>query len=704
MKSLLKWIFGITLSVVLLAGIGIAILLFAVNPNSFKPQIEQLALNNGLTLQIRGDLNWQILPNIAITVGETHLSGKDLPQVQFQQADLALDLGKLIGGDIAINKIAIANPLIRLEINDSSAAGQATAIAAAPIAAAQETVIEAGPESTGNQPMTLAISSLELQNGTVELLQGGVVQQRFENLNISSRQVNLKQAPFPLSVELTTSVTDIAEQVALRLTADITADSNIQKLSVDNGALNANIESNDYGNHNLSANFTTTVDLLAGTLNLPNAAIKLDDVPLQLNARITSLMQTPDIQGTLEIPAFAPQPLLQSFSVDPSVLPAKQLSLKTGLTSKGDTHNLSGLTLTMDDFTLTGDVYATLSGQREIKALLKGTALNLDSYLAPGEEKPADQQPEALFAPLLAPLAALDGGKGQVEINLAQLTTQGVQLNNIHVNAFGNGKVIRVANASASGFGGTVKSDARIDLAATPKLTFNLAASSVDIGQALAKLADFQELSGNGDLAFSGSSSGNTSDDLVANLKGSGSFQLADPAYSALNIEQQFCAVAGDKDQQPATWPEGSRFDNAQSNFSLDGQMLTLTQLNTGVGNLKLRGSGNMALLDGVMDMRVVFNINGAKSSEQGCVLRSKSIQNRDIPIRLRGSIDNMNSMIRDALVDLIAKMVIERKADQLLDKLLGGDKKEEQDPNSEQPKDSKEQVKDLLKDLLKKR
>ena len=701
-KNLLKWILAITLSLVVLAAIGIGLLLFAVDPNGLKPRIEQLARDQGVTLQIRGDLNWQLLPSIAIALGETRLSGNRLPDVQFQRAELALDWGKLIGGDIAINRVAINEPSIRLEMSNANAARQAAAIAAAPVAA-QGTEQGAISQADG-AAMALAIRSLVVQNGTLELLQDGALRQRIHNLNITGQQLNLDRQPFPLSLELTTSLADIAEQVTIRFTADINANQALQQFSATGGSLYIDMASSSYGDHRVSASFSATADLLANTLELPSATIQLDGIPLQLTARITSLTDTPNIQGTLDIPGFAPQPLLAAFKLDPATVPIKQLALKTTVSSQGNHHQLSDLTLTADHFTLTGTVEATLAQRREINATLNGTALNLDQYLPAGDQSPGSQQPGALFAPLLAPLAALNGGKGQVEISLAQLTVQGIQLDQLHINSFGNGSVIRIADASANGFGGTLRSDARIDLgAAAPRLTVNLAAKSVDMGQALTALVDFKELSGHGDLTFKGTTGGHSRDEMLANLTGTGNFQLTEPVYSALNIERQFCTVIGDKDQQPESWPKGSRFNNAAGTFTLNGQNLSFQRLNTGVGNLKLRGTGGLALLDKLMDTTLVFNISDAKSSEQGCVLRSKSIQNRDIPLRLRGSIDNMSEMIQQALVELIARTVIENRANKLLDKLLNTDD-DQQDTDNDRPKDSKDQVKDLLKNLLKKR
>ncbi|MCV6604974.1 MAG: AsmA family protein, partial [Porticoccaceae bacterium] len=275
------------------------------------------------------------------------------------------------------------------------------------------------------------------------------------------------------------------------------------------------------------------------------------------------------------------------------------------------------------------------------------------------------------------PLALLQGGQGQIEISLEKVITQGIELDNVHINSFGNGQVLQLANASANGFGGSIQSSARIDLSQQqPQLEFSIDTKSIDLGAALATVADFNELSGRGDLQFSGTSRGNSGEALANNLRGKGQFTLNDPVYSATNIEQQLCAVAGDKNQQPDTWLKGSRLNTTAGRFALKGDTLTLNSVTSGVGNVTLRGQGDLKLQQGLMDMNLVFNINSAKTSENGCVLRSKSIQNRDIPLHLKGPVENINGVITNAVVDLMTRTVIESKTSRLLDKLLGTDDK----------------------------
>lgn len=698
MKSLLKWIAITTAGLVLLIAIGIALLLFVVDPNNYKPQIETLAAEQNIDLKISGDLGWKIFPSIAITVGETEVSGKGLPDISVQQTELALGLRELINGNIAVQTISLQRPHIRLELTDSNAGEQAATIAAAPVAAGG-----ASQQNSSDSAIALNIERLSIVDGTVELLSDGAVQRRIEQLNIDGQQINLNDQAFPLSLALRTQLDELGTTVQLNLSSQFKTDSAFQKILLANTELKLITDGGDFGGQNLNASLQAHADLQADTLQLSDLKASLGKLVINLNAQIEQLTSTPAISGKLDIPAFDPHELPPVVSDALAEVPIKSVALSGDIKSSGDHHSVNNLKLAMDDFTMTGNIDAVIAATNTINATLSGTRLNLDRYLPKSEQssEQASNQAEALLAPLLAPLAALNGGKGVVDIKLQQLLADGMQLDDIHLNATGNGNVLKLNKLAAKGFGGSVNAAATADMSSnTPALNFNVAATAIDVGAALTQFADYNEVKGHGDLQFGGTTRGNTEEELLANLNGSGNFKLAGPEYTAMNIEQQFCAVAGDREKGPASWPQGSRFDNADGSFTVKGQQLTFQNLATGVGNLKLRGKGSMALIDQSMDMTLTFNIAGAKSSEEGCALRSKSIQNRDIPLRLRGNIADMNNMVSNALVDLIARMVIEDKTDNLLNKLLGGKKDETEEPKEGE----KPSTKDLLRDLLKKR
>ncbi|MCV6604751.1 MAG: AsmA family protein, partial [Porticoccaceae bacterium] len=87
MKALFKWIAGLALGFVALVLIGAAVLLFVIDPNQYKPQLQQLAKDNQIDLHIGGDLSWQLWPDVAISAADTRISGAELPEISVKRVD-----------------------------------------------------------------------------------------------------------------------------------------------------------------------------------------------------------------------------------------------------------------------------------------------------------------------------------------------------------------------------------------------------------------------------------------------------------------------------------------------------------------------------------------------------------------------------------------------------------------------------------------
>ena len=87
MKSLrsLIWLTGIFIVVAFIAG---TFFIYGMDPNDYKPQISGLAKENQINLVIDGDLSWSFFPTLAVTTSDVSISGKDVPNITFDEASL----------------------------------------------------------------------------------------------------------------------------------------------------------------------------------------------------------------------------------------------------------------------------------------------------------------------------------------------------------------------------------------------------------------------------------------------------------------------------------------------------------------------------------------------------------------------------------------------------------------------------------------
>ncbi|MBU0538400.1 MAG: AsmA family protein, partial [Gammaproteobacteria bacterium] len=93
MGRAVKYLIITIVSVVLIAVLAAASLAFWIDPNIFKDDIEKLAAEQGLTLQLEGDLAWQVFPNIQIVInGASVAPENEAEMMRFDKAQLSVAL------------------------------------------------------------------------------------------------------------------------------------------------------------------------------------------------------------------------------------------------------------------------------------------------------------------------------------------------------------------------------------------------------------------------------------------------------------------------------------------------------------------------------------------------------------------------------------------------------------------------------------
>jgi AsmA protein len=95
----------------LLLGIGIAILLFAVDPNAYKaPLAEQVKQRYNRTLRIDGDLKLAVFPRLGLSIGSASLSEPASEQVfaALDSAKVAVALWPLLSRQVVIDHVDVA--------------------------------------------------------------------------------------------------------------------------------------------------------------------------------------------------------------------------------------------------------------------------------------------------------------------------------------------------------------------------------------------------------------------------------------------------------------------------------------------------------------------------------------------------------------------------------------------------------------------
>jgi uncharacterized protein involved in outer membrane biogenesis len=689
MKKPVKALLGVVTLLIIVAVLALAYALLVVDPNSYKGQIQDAAARQGVSLEIRGDLEWNLFPNLAIRMGETHFSSDShgIPESSFREAHLVLGWLALFQQKIAVEALIIDGADLRLR-----EPGQGVALAASPAAGST-------PATQGGDPaFSLAVEQLKLTNSRITL-PGEEEPTVLRNLNLDSRRLNLEGETFPITLAF--DYEGPLSEAPINLTYEGEA-----SFSEKDGAIQVadnRLTLTGLVPEPLEIRFGLSVDMESESITLDNLRGDAGPAAFTGEIAVNGYSDQPAFSGSLEVPAFDVKSLLnQWFDAGLKTADADALTrvgFSTDFAGTSAKVILDNLQLRLDDTVFNGNLRFGLAAPRTLQMALRGNALGIDGYLAPdnGDKTQAGKQAAALFAPIAGPLAMLEGGTGQVDVTLDKLVYDKTAVTDLHLALAARGQTLEIKDLTASVYGGQLATTGKLDLAAkTPALNFSQQLTDIRIQQAVAQFADQVDFSGILTLNARGNTAGSSTDTLIANLRARGDFQVADPRLATINVERSYCELAALVEQRPERtepWPQGTQLNNLTGSFHIDDSVLHLDTYNTGVGNLKLKGDGTIDLDDQAFDLLLVSNLQGDRTSENGCIVKSKRIRNRDIPIRCKDSFADagagsckpdqafVNKVLQDEVMDKIReKTGMDEDSSKALEGLLrgflgGGDK-----------------------------
>ncbi len=679
--KLLKWALITALVSGLLVLGAVAIALFGIDPNRYKPRLEALAAEQDVALSIAGDLSWDIFPGLGIHLGETRIEDhrRRFPTMSFRSANLELGLLELVRGNLAVKAAAIEGADIRIET-----AGQAKAAAAAPLATAPApgTAPKAVPSTNADVPTTplsVAIENFTLTDSHITIT-GDRAPSVLANLELTSSGLNLAGDAF--SIELAFDYEDsqlppaLGKKLGVKLAAQVAADQAKRLLTLSDTELTLTPATDK---SSLSAAFDLKLDYGNGSLALPKLKIVGGGTTLTGKLEAQQILLKPRFQGQLTLAPTNLRDIATQWGLDLSYLPSidalTQVSLSADISGARELV-LDKLEMRLDDSNISGRIALGLGATRTLDLALKGDSINLDDYIPAGDKK-EQQAATAVFAPVLGALAWLKGGSGKIDMRWDSLVLDKHKLDKLHVGVTARGKRVDLGEISANVFDGAVKLAATIDMSSSqPKVNFTSQIRDIAIPKAGAAFAADTNMEGILDLAITGNTQGETSDALRKNLAGSGTLHITKPVITAVNVERSYCEVAALVEGTTLTqeWAQGTALQDFDSAFHLAGYDLVLDSYTTGVGNLGLKGSGVIDTNKETFNILAIARLSGDRTSATGCVIKSKSIRDKDIALRCKDSFARAGAKScrpdGDAVKELAKGKVMEKLQDKLQQKI----------------------------------
>jgi len=456
----------------------------------------------------------------------------------------------------------------------------------------------------------LQLDSLHIEGGSLQWSPANSLGLQFDNIQLSTKNLSVQGKSFPLSVS-------------------------------------AKI----LGGRNLSVETEVAVKLDGQNmrqLNLVDLELNLDS--LRLSGELRTSDNGSFMQGNLKTNSFDLKQLMASLQAEIPLLTAPKTVLQSALTQLSLTTSFSVDTQAASKFTgeinLDGQIFGldvTLDHPtNNLTTLVSGDILRAGHYL-PAANSGGNNT--GLFAPLAIPFA-LWQGSSQVEVNLNRVEFKDFNIENFYSNVFGNQRVLRMTSLNADLFAGQINAIAKLDMRSA-KPSFNLQPSlyNIDLDQALSALGDESTVAGRLNLDANIQGVGANLGEIIRSLSGAGKFQVIEPIYKGLNIEQSFCnaaALLSARAQAAQNWPQGTEFNNLQGSFQLSGGKLLLNDYSTGTGNLEIIGRGSVNLVKRQYQINASARVDQAVTSPTGCSVNQR-LQNRQIPFICKGTFGQSN-------------------------------------------------------------
>ena len=436
--------------------------------------------------------------------------------------------------------------------------------------------------------------------------------------------------------------------------------------------------------------------------------VRIDILDVTVNADVEpfSYADSPKPSAAIQIAAFSPRSLMRQLAIDvpetadPDALGRMMLNATMNVTDR--TIRLSGLTLELDDTTLTGGLVIPRDSGGRFDIDLAADEIDLNRYMEPatgadistrGEEVPVEIPVDLLRSiNVRGDLAVARGTIGRLQFDTAK-----VSLN------LANGQ-LRLHPMSAQFFDGSYEGDVRINAAANvPVLSVNERIQNVSLGALAMAMFEQEKVTGQINGSFRLEGRGNDMAEIQKTLAGNMSFVLSDGAWEGADVwyELRRARALFKKEAPPEpTLPARTRFSEVSATGIVSDGVMRNDDFRAELPFMQLTGRGTVNFPTATID----YSLSGRvlEKPEFAGDATAEEIQDLTqavIPLKITGPLASpefaidFGALIRERAEEEIKKRV--------LDKLLGGDDEQPVEGEEEQEQDPEDALKDALKDLI---
>jgi uncharacterized protein involved in outer membrane biogenesis len=356
--------------------------------------------------------------------------------------------------------------------------------------------------------------------------------------------------------------------------------------------------------------------------NLRDVAATIGGATLSGTIDIAMSGTTPTLSGDIKATIPSTANLMTTLGQAALDLPkgfGRAINARTKLSFKSNQFNLNGLTISLDQNTLSGSVSVGLGGAvPSVNANLQAGDLDF-SALAP-DDSASDTSSSAGAG---WPKDRIDAGALSLINGNIKLKAKSINLGMLQLGSSDLGVAIDRARAVVSindlrayqgSFAGRLVANNRNGLS----VAGDLRASSVALGPLLNALADINKITGNGNLNVKFLGSGNSVDTIMRSL--SGQIGMSVPQGNIAGIDLEGLIRQGDANASL------TKFENLKANGAIQGGKLQNNDLTVSTGRVDAKGEGIINLGAQTIDYLVTPIVKDVGSQDR-----------IEIPVRLKG-------------------------------------------------------------------
>ncbi|HEV8077614.1 MAG TPA: AsmA family protein, partial [Marinobacter sp.] len=633
MKAL-RYLLIAIVALILLAIAAIAVAMLVIDPNTYKPQIEQaVEKQTNLDLILDGDISWSFIPiGLELNNVEAKLDGERF--IALERLVAEIDFWSLLAMSPQVNNFVLDGLDAHLSVNKENQANwnrimpekdapQAKPSEPSSDATATPPDATATTSESSSTPLNFNVSNIEIANARVHYADATTGQEiTLEDFTLGASNISLG-SEFPLNISFRVETAEPQMSVEGSIAARLSANQALDAFSASGLDASFDIKGDTFAGKTVTAKISGSLaaNLTNETANLTDINLSFANLSANTNLDVEGFGDKPKLAGNIAITEFSLKKLLENLgqpaieTSDGDVLTA--LAFSTNIGGAAGKPELTDLTLKLDDTTFNGSGSYNLANSALVFRLT-GDELNADRYLPPPAEAPAAESgsdsgsgstsgsgsgtaaaqadPDAQLLPLETLRALLL----DIDLGLNKLTVSNLQINEIKASTLAKDGLLKIDDFSGKLYSGGFNANASIDARSdTPKWSINTNVAGVQTLPLLTDLAEVDMLSGGANLKINATSTGNTMAALRSNADGKITFNLAEGEFRRMNLTRMACqgiALVNQETLGTTGWGTTTPFNDMRGTLDINGNTLNNTELLAALAGMQLEGQGSVNL------------------------------------------------------------------------------------------------------------